>query len=148
VTPHKSPADASPTVFLQTAVAPGEDAQKPVADIKPVQESSPGQHGADQTVSAAPAEDQSEDSGKGNVVIQVGVFREKPNAEKLLKRLRARGYDAYLETRAAPNLGDLYRVRLQAHPSEDTARDVMVRLEKEEGINDSFILDRIGRQDQ
>jgi cell division septation protein DedD/LPS O-antigen subunit length determinant protein (WzzB/FepE family) len=150
VTPREPPADASPAVSLQTVVAPGGDVPKPVDDIRPVGEPSPGpsQHGEDQTVSAAPPEEKSESAGEGNVVIQVGVFREKPNAEKLLKRLRARGYDAYLETRAAANLADLYRVRLQAHAGEDKAREIMVRLEKEEGINDSFILDRVGHQNQ
>jgi polysaccharide chain length determinant protein (PEP-CTERM system associated) len=146
VTAHEPPAHASAPVPVQAAMASGKDAAKPVPDVKPVEDPSPGQQGAEQTVSAAPPEEKTEDAGKENVVIQVGVFREKPNAEKLLKRLRGKGYDAYLETRAGQDQEGPYWVRLQTPAGKDQAREIMAWLKKEEGIKDSFILNGVGGQ--
>ena len=67
-----------------------------------------------------------------NVVIELGAFRERDLAIALLTRLHAKGYDVYLDSRNLEDLGTLYRVRLRGYPSETRAREIMVRLEREE----------------
>ena len=72
-------------------------------------------------------------------VIQVGAFRIQARAEKFQKELQDKGYDAYLETRALPDHGLFYRVRIRGYMSLVDARAEMERLHKEEGL-DSFAL--------
>jgi cell division septation protein DedD len=86
------------------------------------------------------AEPKTDPSTAGRVVIQVGAFREKANAEPLLRELEEKGYDTYLEARIVKNFGFLYLVRLRGYASESAARTVIDRLEKEEGLKDSFTL--------
>jgi cell division septation protein DedD len=74
------------------------------------------------------------------VVIQVGAFREKANAELLLRELEKKGYDTYLEARITKNSRFFYFVRLRGYASESAARTVIDRLEKEEGLNEPFTL--------
>jgi cell division septation protein DedD len=76
----------------------------------------------------------------GRVVIQVGAFREKAEAELLLRTLGEKGYNGYLDAGIVKNLGLLYRVRLRGYASERAARAAIGRLEKEEGLKGSFVL--------
>lgn len=74
-----------------------------------------------------------------NVVIQVGSFRERVTAERLVKLLQEEGYDAYLEIRTLKNLGLFHRVRLRGYATVAAAMTEMPRLKKQE-FNDAFIL--------
>lgn len=76
----------------------------------------------------------------GRVVIQVGAFREKANAELLFRKLVEKGYNAYLDKGIVKNLGLFYWVRLRGYANERVARTTIGRLKKEEGLNDSFAL--------
>jgi len=81
-----------------------------------------------------------ETSRAGRVVIQVGAFREKENAELLFRKLVEKGYNAYLDKGIVKNLGLFYWVRLRGYANERVARMTIGRLKKEEGLNDSFTL--------
>lgn len=72
------------------------------------------------------------------VVIQVGAFREKENAERLVKKLIDKGYNVYVDKGMVNNQGLFYRVRLRGYPSESAARTAVDHLKKEEGFTDSF----------
>jgi len=111
-------------------------------DISVVETFSPQQGLYDKATSAAVLmpEPKANASRAGRVVIQVGAFRERANAELLLRKLGEKGYDAYLDARILKNLGFLYRVRLRGYTSERAARTAIGRLEKEVGLNDSFAL--------
>jgi type II secretory pathway predicted ATPase ExeA/cell division protein FtsN len=74
----------------------------------------------------------------GNVVIQVGSFREGATAERLVRLLKAKGYDVYLEIRTLKNLGLFHRVRVRGYASVAAARTEIPRLRKQ-GFNDAFI---------
>ncbi len=81
-----------------------------------------------------------ETSSAGRVVIQVGAFREKANAELLFRKLVEKGYNAYLDKGIVKNRGLFYWVRLRGYANERVARTTLGRLKKEEGLNDSFAL--------
>jgi hypothetical protein len=81
-----------------------------------------------------------ETSSTDMFVIQVGAFREKENAERLVRRLVGKGYSAYLDTGIVNNQGLFYWVRLRGFANESVARTTVDRLKKEEGLNDSFAL--------
>lgn len=91
------------------------------------------------TSAAACVPDLKKDAAKaGNVVIQVGSFRERATAERLVRLLEKKGYDVYLEIRTLKNLGLFHRVRLQGYASVAAARTEMPPLRKQ-GFNDAFI---------
>lgn len=65
----------------------------------------------------------------GQFTIQIGAFREREAAERLLSRLRERGFaDPYLEAIPA----GIFRVRVGRFATRDDARDVAARLEQQE----------------
>ncbi|MFH1626139.1 MAG: SPOR domain-containing protein [Pseudomonadota bacterium] len=76
---------------------------------------------------------------KGNLMIQVGAFRERARAEDLVHGLRGKGYDVHLEKRPGGRLGPLFLVRLQGYSSPDEAKKVIDGL-RAEGLHSSFII--------
>ena len=72
-------------------------------------------------------------------VIQVGAFRVKATAECLIRRLREKGYNPYLEVRMLQDLGLIHRVRLRGYGSVAGARTAMARLQ-DQGFDDVFVL--------
>jgi cell division septation protein DedD len=74
----------------------------------------------------------------GDVVVQVGSFRNRTRAEDLARSLKEKGYDVYLETFTLEDLGPFHRVRLCGYPSVVTARAEMPQL-RELGFHDAFI---------
>jgi cell division septation protein DedD len=75
----------------------------------------------------------------GNAVIQVGAFRIKATAERLIRRLREKGYNPYLEIRTLQDLGLIHRVRLGGYDSVAGARTAMAHL-RDQGFDDVFVL--------
>jgi hypothetical protein len=103
----------------------------------------PPQHGHSNKVTSAVVRmplPTTETSTADRVVIQVGAFREKENAERLVRRLVDKGYNAYLDTGIVNNQGPFYWVRLRGYANESVAKTTVDRLKKEEGLNDSFAL--------
>lgn len=72
-------------------------------------------------------------------VIQVGAFRVKATAERLIRRLRDKGHNPYMEIGTLHDLGLIHRVRLRGYDSVAGARRAMVRL-KAQGFDDVFVL--------
>jgi cell division septation protein DedD len=79
-----------------------------------------------ETVAGTPIETDSPTAG--HIVIQVGAFREKLNAEHLATRLRQEGHDPYLESETVKDIGLVHRVRLTAGPDIQDARRTLARL--------------------
>lgn len=80
-------------------------------------------------------------SKAGNAVIQMGAFRVRATAELLIRRLRKKGYEPYLEIRKLEDLGLVHRVRLSGYGSVAGARAAMARLQ-DQGFDDVFVLSR------
>ncbi|MGD8757785.1 MAG: AAA family ATPase [Deltaproteobacteria bacterium] len=78
-------------------------------------------------------------SKAGHPVIQVGAFRVKMTAERLIRRLRDKGHNPYLEIRTLHDLGLIHRVRLSGYDSVAGARRAMASL-KAQGFDDVFVL--------
>jgi type II secretory pathway predicted ATPase ExeA/cell division septation protein DedD len=74
----------------------------------------------------------------GDVVVQVGSFRNRTRAEHLARSLKEKGYDVYLETSTLKDLGPFHRVRLRGYSSIVTAMAGMPQL-RELGFHDAFI---------
>jgi len=134
----------SPDLGEATASAQGDrkESTQKRGDMRMAETFSPQQglyHKATSAVVHMP-EPKAETPRAGRVVIQVGAFREKAKAELLLRKLGEKGYDAYLDAGIVNNLGLLYRVRLRGYASERAARAAIGRLEKEGGLEGSFVL--------
>lgn len=67
-------------------------------------------------------------------IVQAGVFKEKPNAEALRKKLSNNGFAAYLES-VTTELGELIRVRAGRVPEENAARQMVLTLNKRFGLS-------------
>jgi cell division septation protein DedD len=78
-------------------------------------------------------------SKAGDPVIQVGAFRVRATAERLIRRLREKGYHPYLEIRTLQDLGLVHRVRLGGYGNVAGARTAMARLQ-DQGFDDVFVL--------
>jgi type II secretory pathway predicted ATPase ExeA/cell division septation protein DedD len=74
----------------------------------------------------------------GDLVIQVGAFREIAIAENEVKGLLSRGYNAFVEKKAFKNGEDFYRVRLHGYKDFAEAAAAMAML-REEGYKDCFL---------
>jgi type II secretory pathway predicted ATPase ExeA/cell division septation protein DedD len=74
----------------------------------------------------------------GNVVVQVGSYRNRKTAEHLARSLKEKGYDVYLEVRTLKDRGLFHRVRLRGYKTVAVARAEMSQL-TEQGFNDAFI---------
>jgi len=66
--------------------------------------------------------------------IQVGAFRLAEGAERLVKQLREKGYDAYVDKSLLKQGGNIYRVRIRGYKNIEQARSAIARLEKDEGM--------------
>jgi DedD protein len=69
----------------------------------------------------------------GSVTLQVGAFNDKNTAEKLVTRLKTKGYAAYVFT--APGVPYGYKVRVGPLADKAEADKVSARLKKEEGFS-------------
>jgi cell division septation protein DedD len=70
--------------------------------------------------------------------VQVTATRESRTANDLVRRLRAKGYDAYV-VRAPRQGGMFYRVRVGHFPSMDGASQMVSRLRREPGVPEAFV---------
>jgi hypothetical protein len=93
----------------------------------------------DDTEGKHAAEKSSEEPPQKVFIIQVGAFRSLAAAMNLMKGLREKGYDVYLDGRILPNLGLMHRVRIRGYASAAAARADAERLNKEEGL-DSIVI--------
>ena len=74
----------------------------------------------------------------GEWSVQVTATREAHTADDLVKRLRARGYEAYI-VRARREGATYYRVRVGHFPSMEHASQMVSRLRREPGVPEAFV---------
>ena len=77
-------------------------------------------------------------SGQGAWSVQVTATREAQTAADMVRRLRARGYDAYI-VKARRAGGTFYRVRVGHYPSMEHASQMVSRLRHEPGVPEAFV---------
>ena len=70
--------------------------------------------------------------------LQVGSFVQQKSADRLVKKLRARGYPAYLVEVHFPDQATMYRVRVGSFSDKRAAKKLARRLAEKEGLQ-SFI---------
>ena len=75
---------------------------------------------------------------RGTWSVQVTATRESRTAEDLLKRLRGKGYDAYI-VRARREGAIFYRVRVGHYASMEHASQMVSRLRREPGVPEAFV---------
>jgi cell division septation protein DedD len=74
----------------------------------------------------------------GEWSVQVTATREPRTADDLVKRLRARGYEAYI-VRTRRDGAMFYRVRVGHFPSMEHATQMVSRLRREPGVPEAFV---------
>jgi cell division septation protein DedD len=102
--------------------------------------STPG-HAPDARVAVAlagPVDATPPTGARGIWSVQVTATRESHTANDLVRRLRAKGYDAYV-VRAPRQGGMFYRVRVGHFPSMDGASQMVSRLRREPGVPEAFV---------
>lgn len=70
-------------------------------------------------------------SPENGLLIQVGAYQSMDTAEKIMKSLKGKGYEAYLDKRTLPDLGLVYRVRISGYLNNVAAEADMERIKKE-----------------
>jgi len=71
---------------------------------------------------------------RGTYTIQVASFADETSATALTKRLKGKGYDAYVTQSDVPGVGVRWRVRVGHFENRVKAQSVAERLQKKEGL--------------
>jgi cell division septation protein DedD len=91
-------------------------------------------------VTAPVPEENTAVSKAGEVEIQLGAFRKRESAERLMRQLQGKGYDAYVEADTLKRLGLLHLVRVRGYASVSSAERAMAQL-AQLGLRDAFVVD-------
>jgi cell division septation protein DedD len=80
--------------------------------------------------------------GKGDLnktyTVQVGAYKEMAVAEKVMNKLKKKGYRAYIFEKAIPQQGIIYKVRAGEFPNREKAEELARGLKEKEKM-DSFV---------
>jgi rare lipoprotein A len=87
------------------------------------------------------------DPNEGTFTIQVGAFKDKGNAEKLVRRLSADYPSVALQSFHSPKSGAFYRVHVGKISGEDAAKKVSEELRAREGVKPLIFRVDNGRAD-
>ena len=98
----------------------------------------PPAHPPDARVAVALAPAPPASGQRGIWSVQVTATREARTADDLVRRLRAKGYEAYI-VRAPRQGGMFYRVRVGHYPSMESAGQMVSRLRREPGVPEAFV---------
>jgi cell division septation protein DedD len=105
-------------------------------------ESGPGARPAEARVAAAPAPAAEAASAspfkRGEWSVQVTATREAQTADDMVRRLRAKGYDAYI-VKIRRQGSTFYRVRVGHFSSVEHAGQMVSRLRREPGVPEAFV---------
>jgi cell division septation protein DedD len=77
-------------------------------------------------------------AGGGNWSVQVSASRDPSTADAMLRRLRAKGYDAYV-VRVRRQGGTFFRVRVGRYASMEQASQMVTRLRREREVPEAFV---------
>ncbi len=124
-----------------TAAKPTETKQAPStapkttgqASPKPVEKST-ARTEAPKTAPAVNATPPAMTKSSGEYTIQVSAFQDKAQADRMVDRLKGKGYDAFVTKAVIPGRGIWYRVRVGKYASRDAAENVAANLKRKEGI--------------
>jgi cell division septation protein DedD len=75
---------------------------------------------------------------RGEWSVQVTATKDPRTADAMAQRLKARGYQAYVQ-RVQRGEGTLYRVRVGKYPSLESANQIVSRLRREPGVPEAFV---------
>jgi cell division septation protein DedD len=106
-------------------------ATKPVPPARP----SDSKAAAESAAESAPDEARPSSGSKGSYAVQIAAFGTKQPATLLVAKLRGRGYDVYVDGKAAP-----YRVRIGHYPTYAAAAAALVKLKAKQ--IDGFVAER------
>jgi len=73
-------------------------------------------------------------STRGDYTIQVGSFTDESSSAAFTKRLKGKGYDAYVIKSAVPGVGIRWRVRVGHFANRAEAQSLAQRFQKKEGL--------------
>ncbi len=73
-----------------------------------------------------------EDNAPKNITIQVASFRKSEDADRVMKRMKRRGYPAYMSVAEVPGKGTFYRVRVGYFKNRAEAKGTRNRLRKDD----------------
>jgi cell division septation protein DedD len=71
----------------------------------------------------------------GMFTVNVGSFRERGRAERLMSELKAKGYEAFVAEVTIPQKGAWYRVSVGKFPSRDEAQSLARTIKEKEGMD-------------
>jgi cell division septation protein DedD len=120
----KIPKKPEPTPLPPARIA--ESSQK-AAGAEPSEKKSAPSEGKD---AQPPPEITVADVKKGSYTIQAASVRNKPDADRMVSKLRKGGYPAYLLTSQIAGKGTWHRVRIGTYSSSDAAKPVLAKLRK------------------
>jgi cell division septation protein DedD len=139
--PASAQAKGSPTVRTSPTVAPSRPSPSPVrsptpaaAKSSPSPPPSPTRPRAQATPVASPTASAAQPKASpkatplSRLTIQVGAFKERAAAEAIVKRLKAKGYSAYL----VPLTEGLFNVRVGSFTDREDAERILAKLETQE----------------
>ena len=77
-------------------------------------------------------------AGRGEWSVQVTATKDVRAADAMVQRLKARGYQAYVQ-RVQRSGETLYRVRVGKYPTLENANQIVTRLRREPGVPEAFV---------
>ena len=72
---------------------------------------------------------------EGRFTINVGSFRERGRAERLMSKLKGKGYEAFVAEVTIPKKGAWYRVSVGRFPTRDEAQSLARTIKEKEGMD-------------
>ena len=120
------PKSKSGTSRSKTSAGVSQPHKKPDSPKLPDKQST----ASDGKAAKAPPKIAAADVKKGSFTIQVSSVKNKPDADRLVRKLTKRGYPAYLLTSQIPGKGTWHRVRIGSYAGKDKAQPVLNELRR------------------
>jgi cell division septation protein DedD len=144
----KEPQEAKPPVKeIKTAKASGTEVTQASAQ-KPKEKTAAENAAAAETKKVAPAKSAEEEKNKTETAspdrvwtVQVNAFPEEARAQKLVERLKQKGYDAYL-VKANINGKDWFRVRVGHFAARGQTKELLEELQTKENFTKAIAVSR------
>jgi DedD protein len=121
--PLKAVSEKKPEAAVKPAEAKAEAAKTPPekkADA-PVKPADAGPIAARTAPAAAPAKASEGTAASGPFTLQLGASQNRDDAERMVSRLREKGYAPYIISADVPGKGTFYRVRMGSFPTKEAA---------------------------
>ena len=145
VAPKKNVSDISAPASPKPSTPPPVPSKVPDAESKP--QVAPKKNVPDTSAPASPkpstppAQDLSlslataQPPGKHFYSVQLGAFRYERTAEDLMKELREKGYDAFIQPGVARDKSPIYRVLVSKHENRKAAQEFAREIRSKENVN-------------